>query len=341
MQPNENPVRGPTGQGSESRQESNLVGGFTTSRPGVQEPCNLENAFRQAMAGAGLDTPDKIIPDGRLHRCRIDGDRAGKRDGWYVLHLDPPASGAFGHWRTGTKGTWCAKSRDRITPGEWAVIQRRIEANRTARQQEEHKRHRRAQTLAVAMWARAYPATNDLPYLTRKRVRSYGLRVAPVWDKRIQDESGQWQTLLIEDVLLVPMRDWDGYLWNLQAIFPSKVEALGRDKDFLLGGRKQGLFFLIGTVNETKTLVLVEGYATGCSVHVATGYPVLVCFDCGNLEGVAVEARRRFPLIDLVIGADNDVATPGNPGLHHARKAALAARARLAFPTFDQQEVAA
>ncbi|MEO5364155.1 MAG: toprim domain-containing protein [Magnetococcus sp. DMHC-8] len=197
------------------------------------------------------------------------------------------------------------------------------------------------QTLAVTKWARAYPATDGHAHLLRKRVRAYGLRVAPTWEKRIRDEAGSWQTLLIEDVLLVPMRDWDGYLWNLQGIFPTKVETLGRDKDFLLGGRKQGLFFLIGGIDEAGTLVLVEGYATGCSVHVATGFPVLVCFDCGNLKAVAVEARRRFPTIDMVIAADNDTGTPGNPGLRHGREAALAARARLAFPTFDQEEAAA
>lgn len=195
--------------------------------------------------------------------------------------------------------------------------------------------------IEVAMWTRAYPATDGHAYLLRKRVRAYGLKVAPTWEKRIRDEVRNWQTLLIKDVLLVPMRGWDGYLWNLQAIFPAKMETLGRDKDFLLGGRKQGLFHLIGTIDEAGTLVLVEGYATGCSVHTATGFPVLVCFDCGNLKAVAVEARRRFPTIDMVIAADNDAGTPGNPSLRHGREAALAARARMAFPTFDQQEVAA
>lgn len=59
----------------------------------------LEDALLAAMAAAGVQphpTAARIRCDGRLHRYRIDGDRTGTLNGWYVLHSDHPPTGAFG-----------------------------------------------------------------------------------------------------------------------------------------------------------------------------------------------------------------------------------------------------
>ncbi|MEO5348350.1 MAG: toprim domain-containing protein [Magnetococcus sp. YQC-3] len=313
-------------------QTTNFKSNFPINRPDRQDTVEQ---FRQAMADEGLETPDEIIPDGRLHRCRIEGDRAGKRDCWYVLHLDQPASGAFGHWRTGTRQTWCAKGRDRLTPGDWEVIQRRIEAARLDRQQEEEKRHRAAQAKAVRIWQSATPAHCWHPYLLRKGVLTHGLRVG-CWIKKVCDDSGKWQELRIENSLLVPMQDFDGEMWGVQGIFPEKVVELGnRDKDFLSGARKAGLFHGLGAINPTGTMILAEGFATAATLFESLGETVLACFDAGNLMVVALEARRRFPKIDLTVACDNDRFTVGNPGLSKGRAAALASGARLLIPSFS------
>jgi hypothetical protein len=74
-------------------------------------------------------------------------------------------------------------------------------------------------------------------------VGAYGLRLLPVWERRIYHENGGgFDTVNIEGVLLVPMKDATGALWNVQAIFPQVCEALDRDRDFLPRARATGLF---------------------------------------------------------------------------------------------------
>ncbi|MPN61615.1 DNA primase TraC [bioreactor metagenome] len=60
-----------------------------------------------------------------------------------------------------------------------------------------------------------------------------------------------------------------------------------------------------------------------------------MAFDAGNIKPVAQAIRRKFPALCLVICADNDTETAGNPGLTAAREAARAVRAALAVPMFS------
>jgi putative DNA primase/helicase len=83
-------------------------------------------------------------------------------------------------------------------------------------------------------------------------------------------------------------------------------------------------------------LLVAEGYATGASLHEATGRPVAVAFDAGNLVHVARELRRLHPAALLLICADNDTATEAttgrNPGREAGSKAAQQAGAALTWP---------
>lgn len=67
--------------------------------------------FRTAMLDAGLACRGEIIPDGKLHRLHIEGDKRGTRNGWYVLHLDGVPAGAFGSWKLGLSQDWCARDK--------------------------------------------------------------------------------------------------------------------------------------------------------------------------------------------------------------------------------------
>lgn len=335
MSTKENPpeVALKTGQKKQNSSENNTA--FRCGRQWLPAPLD---AFRQAMAKADIETPDTIIPDGKLHRFHVSGDKTGTRNGWYVLHIDKPASGIFGSHKTTIKHLWHSMSRDQMSWIDRKTIRQRIESAKLERQQEMERRHRTTQQNAMRIWRYAEPVQGrEHPYLERKCVQAHGLRIAKRWGKKIQDSAGAWQEHVVENVLLVPMIDWENNLHNVQAIFSAKDKVLGRDKDFLAGGRKEGLFHCLGAIDHTSTLILAEGFSTGATIHEATGYPVLVCFDCGNLKPVAIEARRRFPTIDLIIAADDDRHTPGNPGLTKARAAALASRARLAIPSFDQE----
>ena len=78
---------------------------------------------------------------------------------------------------------------------------------------------------------------------------------------------------------MLAVADADGEIWSLQTI-----DADG-GKLFMPGGRKRGCMFWIGEPSDR--IVIAEGFATGASIHEATGLPVAVAFDAGNLEPVA------------------------------------------------------
>jgi putative DNA primase/helicase len=91
-----------------------------------------------------------------------------------------------------------------------------------------------------------------------------------------------------------------------------------------------GHFHLIG--KPAGRLYLCEGYATGATIHEATGAAVAVAFHAGNLKAVALVLREAHPGVELVVCADDDRHTEGNPGVAHAR--AAAAGGLLAVPRF-------
>ena len=165
-----------------------------------------------------------------------------------------------------------------------------------------------AARVAADMWADAVE-TGESAYLQRKGVKAHGARFLP------------------NGTLLVPMRNAAGELQNLQRIAPIKP-ADGKDKRFLAGGRKSGLWHVIGSIAGADVLLLAEGYATAASLHEATTRPVAVAFDAGNLVHVAKELRTLHPALPLLICGDDDQATHARTGKNPGRdKAATAARA--------------
>ncbi|HLX95938.1 MAG TPA: DUF3631 domain-containing protein [Verrucomicrobiae bacterium] len=127
--------------------------------------------------------------------------------------------------------------------------------------------------------------------------------------------------------LVLPLRDANNELHSLQFISPTG------DKQFLSGGRVAGCFF---TVADTpgNPLVIAEGFATAASIAEATGLSTVAAMNAGNLLAVAKALHVKFPAREIIIAADNDQFTDGNPGLTKAREAALAIGAKLAVPTF-------
>lgn len=143
------------------------------------------------------------------------------------------------------------------------------------------------------------------PYTQRKAVGAYGTRALP------------------DGTLLVPMRDAEGKLQNVQRIAPQRPEE-GSDKRFLPGGRKQGLSHLIGP-EPVDVLLMAEGYATAATLREALLLPVVVAFDAGNLRTVAQQLPQRWPGVRVLVCADNDHETESrtgkNPGVTAARSA--------------------
>ncbi len=128
---------------------------------------------------------------------------------------------------------------------------------------------------------------------------------------------------------MVPVRDTAEILHGLQFIDPAGA------KKFKTGTVITGHFHGIGDPTAGPILI-AEGYATGATLHEATGYPVAVAFNAGNLKPVALALREMRPEAALIICADDDHATEGNPGITKATEAAQAVGGFLAVPSFPE-----
>ncbi len=270
---------------------------------------NAISQFRDAIHAAGLKPPDVIEP-GKLHRFPGVGKRNGNTAGWCKL-FDDGLGGCFGDWSSGLSENWQAKRDKPFSKSERVAFMRRVEETRKRAEMERQQQYADAAEKASATWNAADPANDDHPYLVRKGIKPNSAR-------------------LHKGALVVPVRS-DGELCSLQFI------AADGSKRFLSGGRISGGYFSIGTVKGAESLCVAEGFATGATIHQATGYPVAIVFNAGNLESVAKAMRQKMPDLPMIICADDDETTEGNPGITKANLAAHAVGAKVAVPMFGKQ----
>ena len=263
--------------------------------------------FREAMKEQGLH-PEEIISDGKIHRFSSNG-KPHVKAGWYVLLNDGPfLAGAFGNWRSGNGSIpWSEKAESSMSAVERNTFQAAMNETRRLREESLASVRDKAAKKASSIWEGAKAASVDHPYLKAKQVASYGV-------------------MTIRQSLVVPFRDEAGNISTLQFINP------GGNKRFLTDGRKKGCFFEIPGAG--STIYMVEGYATGATVHEATGSTVIVCADAGNIAHVGEIIRRKYPEARITICADDDQWTDGNPGKNKARAAAAKIGATVTFPRF-------
>lgn len=265
--------------------------------------------FRQAMERAGVLIDAEIIPDGRLHREHAEGDAPQSKNAWYVLHLDGCPVGRFGSWRLGITESWVSPKAQEMTPEELQASRERIERLKAGREQERAELEVMARERAAYIWEHAQAAPEAHLYLQAKGVKPHGLRL--------------WKGSLV-----VPLLDTAGVLHSLQFISSDGA------KRFLGHGRIIGCFCGIGRAEDGGRLWIAEGYATGATVHELTADPVAVAFNSGNLMPVASAVRERMPGLRLVVAADNDAWTEGNPGIAKGIEAARAVGGLVAVPWF-------
>ncbi|WP_421290139.1 DUF927 domain-containing protein [Aeromonas veronii] len=193
-----------------------------------------------------------------------------------------------------------------------------IHQQQQARVEQEHKQaeqqRRKAARRATSISAGSKQGVS--PYLERKALSGWPMpltqRVIAVGELTYQPGS-----------LVVPLWDEAGELVNVQLI---NTEG---DKRYLPGGQKAGAFHRI---DGGELVAVVEGYASGLSVQVATGATVYCAMDAGNLQAVAQIARRQHPEARILLCGDNDEGTEGNPGKTKAEQAAAAVGGLVALP---------
>ncbi|MBF0584695.1 MAG: AAA family ATPase, partial [Magnetococcales bacterium] len=169
-----------------------------------------------------------------------------------------------------------------------------------------------------AIWAACLQEILEHTYLRKKAVHAFGLR-------------------LYQGPIVIAGMPCDGALAMLlvdgtgKAMTIQFISATG-EKRFLPGCPKKGAFHVIGTL--TEIIIVCEGCATGSTIHMATGYRVIVAVDSGNLLTVTQTIRAMHPHHTIILAADDDRHLPGNPGLEKAIESAAAIGGYLATPDF-------
>lgn len=276
-----------------------------------QGPVDPAAAFLKELREVGLVVEEPIM-DGKLHRVPVEGKGKGNRDGAYVGYLDGRPSGFIQNFSTGETRKWKLDGPE-LSPEEKARLAAEAAIKLQQREKELAQQHEDAAGKAVARWERAAEMQpgEHTPYTTRKQVEAYGVR------REGQD-------------MLVPVRDIDGKMWAVQTVFPEKKELVPGtdpiDKVFTKGAKKEGNFHLIGEVRPGEPIITAEGYATGATLHAATGYTVAVAFDSGNLSAVVGALKERYPTNPQFIGADDDrFPKPNRPLVNAGLTKAIAA----------------
>lgn len=293
-------------------------------------PSNPEQAFQGAISSAGLTPPDTIIADGKIHRFSTNGKRSDDA-GWYILHPDNIPAGSFGNWREGRTETWCSIERNAQTPEQQRQYAMMLKSMQNARHRAKKAEHDAAAEIAAVIWAAATPIDDAAAhgYLVKKGTQPHGAKLIDTAAARAHCAKLSYS--LSGPLLVIPMRNAAGELRSLQFITDDGT------KRPLTGGEKQGCHCRIDKPDSAAhggILIICEGFATGASIHEATVQPVVVAFDSGNLEAVAKALRKSYPLAALIVAADDDYQTEGNPGRTAAVGAAKAVGGVVVVPMF-------
>lgn len=265
------------------------------------------SSFSEAIAAAGLPRPDAMVADGKRHRYKGPDDKG--KDGFYLLHLDGVPAGAFGHWRLHPEVIyWHAERPEAISREQRARFAKEIAEAKASRDAEEAAKHTAAAKRAQEEWQHAKKADPDHPYLCRKLIGTHGIK---------ETADGR---------LIVPVYI-DGKIVSLQYI-----DGEG-SKLFLKHGKASGGYYRLG--GEPNDLICVaEGFATAATIREAGdgSAPVFAAFSASNLPKVAQSLRKKYPRAKIVIAADNDLQTEGNPGVKWAKEAVAAVKGQVIIP---------
>ena len=232
-------------------------------------------------AGFNTDRLPRYLDHGRIYRIPAPGKKPSDRNGWVIQHSDDVAT--YGDWGTGERDTWTSGQRtsDYVPPKRTDTIDK---ARLSAQQQ--------AAERARWIWDTAKPAPDEHPYCRAKGITAEGLRV---------NKSG---------VLIVPMLDATAPtagVVNLQFIQPDG------SKRYLKDAKRDACYPLLPGEGAP---IFAEGLATAWTVRAATGRPVVVAFDAGNLPKVAAVLAED----GSAVAADND--NREKPGAAFRRKVA-------------------
>lgn len=277
----------------------------------------LENKCLHHMAENGIPFKGSIQADGAIHRFSIDHKR-NQKDEWYTAYKGVNRGGhdylvcSYGSWSNQSSYTFNSYAHTNLfTPQEQQQLNEEYRLKREATERLLKQEQEFAIQACQELWrsGRDSPLLNEEScYLQQKQIKSFGVK----FGNNLQGYPS----------IIIPLQNIAGEIRSLQFI---SSDPSGKSyKSFYPRGEKKGNFHVLGEINNTSLIFLVEGYATGASVHEATCKPVVIAFDCGNLLPVIENLYKGYPEVKITILADDDKETKDRQGnlINPGRKAA-------------------
>ena len=263
-------------------------------------PLNIEEEFLDRIKSAGV-LENTVIADGQKHRIAVDGDKDKEQSGFYVLHADGVANGYFMNNRTGEEIKWNSKEYG-ISQEEKAEMKALYQAKKAEREQQDKILTEKAEKAIYAKFMNK-EAVSEHTYLSNKMIEP---------TKNIY--AGQDSTITI------PLFNIDGRLKSAQYIDENG------EKRFAKNTNKVGAFHIVdGNISDlksAKSIIITEGYATAASINEAVKEPelkVIAAMSANNLEHTVKAITNKYPEMNIIIAADNDLTNKvGNIGLNAA-----------------------
>lgn len=274
--------------------------------------------LREFALSYGLVLPTVLTPE-KFHRFPGRGKKASNTAAYCIVFSNLLVA-VFGDYSSNLdKIVWRATRTKALSIAEQKILHTQIKSAIKKVNAEKLQKEADARSRAAHIYNQSLSAPNDHPYLIKKKVQSYGLKLY----------KGDLNIALINcsNSLIIPLFDDKG-ISTLQFINESGI------KRFLKGGKKYGSYFVIGELKNNIAIFIVEGYATAYTIHKSTNAPVIIAFDSGNLKPVAINIRAKFPDSKITLCADDDHLKPGNPGITKANEAASEVGGLVAVPNF-------
>ena len=281
-----------------------------------------QSAFMDVLVAEGF-TPPKSLQIDKFEN--ISGENKNKKSAWYIYSEIENVRGdqtyvigigTYGDFKTDYKNTWTSHGTHQMNSTEKLAFDEAREQMRIEQEKAKALKHAETAKIARDIWLNAPDATDDHGYLKIKGVRScQGLKIAK------------------DGNLIIPAAI-DGQISTLQFIKPDgeffiKGEPIG-NKKFLSGGKSKGAWFLIE--GDKDIIYIVEGYATGKSIHQAIHKTVYIAFNAGNIYEVSSFVKSIYPDSQIIIAGDDDTNTAGNVGRTKAEQAAQDLNIECIFP---------
>lgn len=270
-------------------------------------PLNIEEEFLNSIKSAGV-LENTVIADGQKHRIAVDGDKGKEQSGFYVLHADGVANGYFMNNRTGEEIKWNSKehSYNSMTAEEKAEMKALYQARKAEREQEDKILTEKAEKALYAKFMNK-EAINEHTYLSNKMIEP---------TRNIYAGN--------DNTITVPLYNVEGRLKSAQYI------SEDGEKRFAKNTNKVGAFHVVdGNAADLKSatsIIIAEGYATAASINEAVkepGLKVIAAMSANNIEHTVKAITDKYPAINIVIAADNDLNNKiGNIGLNAANAVA-------------------